>query len=103
MSVALVCPARVVTRPGHTEAQYKLTPGLYLAGRADHLGFSTITGTRFGGAPTAWDVPVTRIEVGGGYSLTRNVIAKLAYQQNWRDDPRDRRTRFVAAQLLYWF
>ena len=85
------------------EAQYKVTPGLYLAARADHLGFSSITGTRFDGAPTSWDLPVTRIEVGGGYSLTRNLIAKLAYQQNWRDDPRDRRTRFVAAQLLYWF
>ena len=46
---------------------------------------------------------MTRIEVGGGYYVRRNVIAKVAYQQNWREDPFYRRTRFVAAQVVYWF
>ena len=85
------------------EAQYKLRPGFYVAGRADHLGFSDITGTLDGGRPTPWDFPVTRIEVGGGYSLRRNMVAKVAYQHNRRENPFDRRTRFVAAQLVYWF
>ena len=82
------------------EARYQMRPGLYVAGRLGHVGFSSVTGTRFEGRPTAWDAPVTRIELGGGYSVTRNIIVKLAYQQNWRDDEgRQRpvgRTRFVA-------
>lgn len=86
-----------------TEGQYRLRPRLYVAGRVDHVGFSKITGTRFNGIPIPWDAPVTRVEVGGGYSVTRNVIAKLAYQHNWRDDRPSGRTRFLAAQLLYWF
>ena len=85
------------------EGQYKLRPGFYVAGRADHLGFSEITGTVQEGRPTSWDFPVTRIEVGGGYYILRNVIGKLVYQHNWRDDPHDRRRRFVGAQLVYWF
>ena len=48
------------------EGQYKIRPGLYVAGRADHLGFSRITGTLYDGHPTPWDIPVTRVEVGGG-------------------------------------
>ena len=85
------------------EGQHTLRPGFYVAGRADYLRFSDITGTLEGGRPTPWDFPVTRIEVGGGYYVRRNVIAKVAYQQNWREDPFYRRTRFVAAQVVYWF
>jgi hypothetical protein len=85
------------------EGQYTLRPGFYLAGRADYLGFSDITGTHTGGQPTPWDFPVTRIEIGGGYHLLRNLIGKVAYQQNWRDDPFGPRTRFVATQVVYWF
>ena len=48
------------------EAQYKLRPGFYVAGRADYLGFSDVTGTLEDGRPTPWDFPVTRLEVGGG-------------------------------------
>ena len=85
------------------EGQYKLRPGLYVAGRADHLGFSNITGTLAGGRPIPWDFPVTRFEVGGGYYVRRNMVAKVAYQHNWRENPLERRTRFVAAQMIYWF
>ena len=66
-------------------------------------GFPTLRVPLEGGRPTPWDFPVTRIEVGGGYYVRRNVIAKVAYQQNWREDPFYRRTRFVAAQVVYWF
>ena len=85
------------------EGQYKLRRGLYVAGRADHLGFSDVTGTLEGGRPTPWDFPVTRLEVGGGYYLRRNMVAKVAYQQNWRENAFERRTRFIAAQVIYWF
>lgn len=85
------------------EGQYKLQPGFYIAGRVDYLGFSSITGTLDGGRPTPWDFPVTRLEVGGGYYVLRNMVAKVAYQQNWRENPLERRTRFVAAQMIYWF
>ena len=85
------------------EGQYKIRPGLYVAGRADHLGFSRITGTLYDGHPTPWDIPVTRVEVGGGYYVRRNVITKLTYQHNWRDDQFGARHRFVAAQAVYWF
>ena len=89
------------------EAQYKLRPGLYVAGRVDRIGFSSIEGTLFEGRPTPWDAPVSRLELGGGYYVRRNVIAKVTYQHNWRDSERDQsrqpRIRFVAAQVLYWF
>ena len=85
------------------EGQYKLQPGLYVAGRVDHLGFSDIEGTLEGGRPTPWDFPVTRLEVGGGYYLLRNMVAKVAYQHNWRANLLTRRTRFLAAQAIYWF
>ena len=85
------------------EGQYKLGAGYYLAGQADHLGFSNIRGTLNGGQSTPWDFPVTRIEVGGGYYIQRNVIAKLAYQHNWRENPFNGRRRFLAGQILYWF
>ena len=85
------------------EAQYKLSPGFYVAGRADYLGFSSISGTVFDGRPTPWDLPVTRIEAGGGYYVLRNVVAKVTYQHDWRDDLFEARARFLAAQAIYWF
>lgn len=85
------------------EGQYKLRPGFYVAGRADTLRFSRITGTREGGRATPWEFPVTRIEVGAGYSVWRNATAKVGYQHNWRENPRRSRTGFLTAQLVYWF
>ena len=37
------------------EGRYTVRPGLYVAARLDHLTFSRITGTLFGGRPTSWD------------------------------------------------
>ena len=82
------------------EGRYKIRPGLYAAARFDHLGFSEIQGrlTR-----QSWDAPVSRIEVGGGYSLQRNLILKLAFQHNTRDGGRVTALDVSAIQLLYWF
>ncbi len=82
------------------EGRYSIVPGAYVAARAEHLGFNTIAGTR---ATLPWDAPVSRVEIGGGYYLQRNVIARASWQFNERDTPRFNRTRLVAAQLLFWF
>ena len=82
------------------EGRYKLTPRIHVAVRLDHLGFNTIA------SPTrtdAWEAPVTRWEVGGGYALQRNVNLRLSMQHNTRDGGRVRRMTALSAQLLYWF
>jgi hypothetical protein len=82
------------------EGRYKIRPGLYAAARFDRLGFSRITGTS---REAGWDAPVSRIEVGGGYALRRNVTAKLTFQHNTRAGARTTRLNAAAAQLVYWF
>jgi hypothetical protein len=84
------------------EGRYKVRPGLYTAARLDHLGFSDLH-TLADGRPVEWDAPVTRIELGGGYSLARNVLAKVAVQHNRRDAGFVRSGAMVAAQLQFWF
>jgi hypothetical protein len=91
-------PLRAVSTS--VEGRYKIRPGLYAAARFDHLGFSTIhTPTR----TDSWDAPVTRVEMGGGYSLQRNLLLKLSYQHNTRAGGRVQRLNLGAAQLLFWF
>jgi len=85
------------------EGRYKLIPALYVAARAEHLAFSAIQISDGPGGRLPWDAPVTRLELGGGYSLARNLRAKLAYQHNWRDTRYYGSRGFAAAQLSYWF
>ena len=82
------------------EGRYKIRPGFYLAARADHLGFSEITGSK---GPATWDAPVTRVEVGGGYSIQRNLLLKVSAQDDRRNGGRTRHSRLVAGQLVFWF
>ena len=82
------------------EGRYTFLPGAYVAARAEHLGFNRITGSN---GPQTWDANVRRFEIGGGYYLQRNVIARVSWQYNERDTARFNRGRFVAAQLLFWF
>ncbi len=82
------------------EGRYKLRPGLYVAARLDHLGFSRIAGSA---GLNTWDAPVTRFETGGGYSLQRNLLLKLAAQFDARDGGRTRKAQLFAAQLVFWF
>ena len=82
------------------EGKYTFLPGAYAAARAEHLAFSRIAGTT---RTVAWDAPVTRLEVGGGYYLLRNVVARVSLQHNVREGGRVRRSNLLAAQLLYWF
>ena len=83
------------------EGRYKIIPGLFAAARFDHLGFSEITGTS---ATQPWDAPVTRVEIGAGYSIQRNLLVKIAYQRDTRDGGRLPTTgNLPAIQVMYWF
>jgi hypothetical protein len=82
------------------EGRYKIAPGLYAAARLDHLGFSEIGGTV---TRDTWDAPVTRLEIGGGYSIQRNLIFKVSYQHNTRKGGRVQTLNLPAAQLVFWF
>jgi len=83
------------------EGRYKILPGLYAAARVDHLGFSDVAGTL---VTEPWDAPVTRAEVGTGFSIQRNLLLKLSYQYDRRDGgPLKRDGRLTAGQLVFWF
>lgn len=83
------------------EGRYALRPGLYAAARVDHLGFSDLAGTRI---TEPWDAPVTRAEVGAGYSIQRNLQLRVSYQYNQRDGGVLAQTAHLkAAQLVFWF
>jgi len=82
------------------EGRYKVLPGLYVAMRGDRLDFSKVPG-RLG--LTEWDAQVWRFETGIGYSITRNIIAKGAWQKNGRDGGLVRKEALFGAQVVYWF
>lgn len=82
------------------EVRYKIRPGLYVAGRAEHLGFSEVD-TASG--RTTWEAPVTRWEIGAGYAVRREVLLKASWQHNRRDGGRVRENDLVGAQVLVWF
>ena len=78
------------------ETRYALLPGMNTLPSA---------AVDFEGSPLtlAWDAPVTRVELGGGYYLRRNLVARASWQVNERDGGRIRSDRLVAGQLLFWF
>ena len=82
------------------EGRYRILPRVYGAVRLDRLAFNEITGTL---GRTSWDAPVTRVEIGGGYSLQRNLLLKLSYQYNARDAGDVRSLGLLAGQLQFWF
>jgi hypothetical protein len=66
----------------------------------EHLTMTAIP--TFAGAQ-GWDAPVTRVELGAGFSPRRHVLLKTSWQHNWRDGGRVRENDLVAAQVLLWF
>jgi hypothetical protein len=84
----------------YAEGRYKLGAGLYLAARAERLGFSDIPSAA---GPRTWDAPVTRVEAGGGWAPRRHVLLKASWQHNWRDGGRVRGNDLVAGQVVLWF
>lgn len=82
------------------EGRYKIAAGLYVAVRGDRIDFSQVLGSR---VRDTWDANTWRIEAGGGYSVTRNITLKGAWQRNRRDGGRVRHDDLLTAQVLYWF
>jgi len=82
------------------EGRYKVAPGFYLALRGDRIDYNAILGSR---QRNTWDANTWRIEAGGGYSITRNILAKGSWQRNRRDGGRVTHDDLVAAQVVYWF
>ncbi len=85
------------------EGRYRITPRIFLAGRADRLGFSRLRGGDAAAPVVPWDAPVTRFEAGGGYYLQRNLVARATVQSNSRSGGRVTHRTFISAQLAYWF
>ena len=83
------------------EGRYRLTPRLYVAGRADWLTFTSLTGQALG--RQSWDAPVRRIEVGAGYSLQRNIVVRAVVQTSHRDGGRVLHRTFYSGQAVWWF
>lgn len=83
------------------EGRYRVRPGLYVAARYDHLGFSDETSAK---DTLPWDAPVSRIELGAGYSIQRNLLLKGSYQHDDRDGGVLLRiAHLFAAQVVFWF
>jgi hypothetical protein len=82
------------------EVRYKVAPGFYLAGRADHMGFSRPEWPR---TSLAWDAPVSRIEAGFGLSLRRDLLLKASFQHNHREGGYVHTGNVLAGQLAFWF
>ncbi|HTV00553.1 MAG TPA: hypothetical protein VMF13_08460 [Luteitalea sp.] len=91
---------RLGARAGMIESRYRLWPGLYAAARLEHLGFSRLT-TRDGLLP--WDAPVSRGELGLGWSVHRHVLLKASWQRNRRSGGRIRGADLGAVQVVTWF
>ena len=84
------------------EGRYKVSPGVFVAGRIDHLGFSRLPASASASEMRTWDAPITRLETGVGYYIRRNLLAKGTYQHNWRDGGSIRSRGLFAAQLHFW-
>ena len=82
------------------EGRYAFWPGMYAAARVERLTFNRIAGST---QTAEWDAPVTRVEIGGGYYLQRNVVARVSVQVNRRPGGRVHNLTLPAVQLLYWF
>ena len=85
------------------EGRYRITPRIFLAGRADRLGFSELHGRLVQSAGAPWDAPVKRLEANVGYYVQRNLVLRAGVQGNWREAGRDRQRTYFAGQLAYWF
>jgi hypothetical protein len=81
------------------EGTYKVLPGMFVAARADRLGFNRVTGST---QTRTWDAPVTRVEVGLGYYIQRNLLGRVTSQYNTRDGGLIRKRNQFTVQLQFW-
>jgi len=96
----LVLPEPLTVTSKLIEGRVKVVPGLYVALRGERLDFNTVMGST---RAATWEANTYRIEGGAGYSVTRNIQVKGAWQRNRRDGGRIRNDTLVTAQVLYWF
>ncbi|MET0554417.1 MAG: hypothetical protein ABW221_15340 [Vicinamibacteria bacterium] len=82
------------------EGRYRLWPGVHVAARVDRLDFGDITGPD---GRASWEAPVSRLEAGAGYQVTRTLSLKAAWQRNRRDGGFVRGNDLFAAQASWWF
>ena len=82
------------------EGRYRLMPGVTTAVRVDRLDFTDIQGT-YQRAP--WDAPVTRVEGGVAWHVTRNVILRGSVQHNTRTRGGVTSATLPALQATVWF
>jgi hypothetical protein len=83
------------------EGRYRITPRIFVAARADRLGFSEIADDQ--GRSISWEAPVTRLEANVGYYFQRNLLLRVALQHNDRDGGRVLKRTYVSGQMAYWF
>jgi len=100
IGASAVAPTALRAVAAAVEGRYTLAPGWYAAARVDHLGFNRIASAT---QADEWEAPTTRVEIGGGYYLQRNLIAKTSLQINRRDGGRITGSQLLGVQLLYWF
>jgi len=82
------------------EGRYRLAPGITTAARVDRLWFSQLRGS-YGTLP--WDAPVTRVEAGVAWSVTRHLIVRGSVQHNDRTRGNVRSSTLPALQVTVWF
>jgi len=85
---------------GYVEMKYSLPFGAFAAGRLDGMRFSEIEDST--GVKHPWDSNIARWELGAGYRIDRNILAKLVYQHTTMEG-RDIKPSLFAAQLSVGF
>ena len=69
----------------YAEAKVKLSPGLFAAARYSGIRFNRLDGG--GAAQVEWDYPVDRVQIAGGYRLSRTTEVRAEYMLNATDAP----------------
>jgi hypothetical protein len=64
----------------YVEGKYTLPAGFWLAGRWEIQRFSDVTDST--GLAQPWDIDRNRAEVGLGYRVSKDVLAKIVFQRN---------------------
>jgi hypothetical protein len=80
----------------YVEAKYKLFPGFHVAARVGQILFNRIptsSGSR------TWDHDTTRLEIGAGYFIQVNLLAKAAYEINAERGPDDVRDNVLSFSM----
>lgn len=85
----------------YVEPKYALFPGFYLAGRWNQMVFSEIRDAA--GNDRTWDRDAWRAELGAGYFIYVNLLAKAQYEWNGSDGPNDADDNVLSLSLSLSF